>query len=188
MAPLIVGTDDGSAYRALLSRASGYRGDLETENFVVNGNSTPEISDGIAFPLRADDGSGNRQVVVAGTLGAHHGNVRADQAWTGQLVANGLRASDGHHGHSSPRGDLAANPMTDRQMAVHDGAMGVRRLTPLECERLMGWPDGWTERTADGKKIPDSHRYRMCGNGVVSTVAEYIGHRLVAADSFMSDQ
>ena len=59
---------------------------------------------------------------------------------------------------------------------------GVRRLTPLECERLMGWPDDWTRWTADGREIADSHRYRMAGNGVVASVAEWIGHRLVAVD------
>jgi len=59
---------------------------------------------------------------------------------------------------------------------------GVRRLTPRECERLMGWPDDWTRWAADGTEIADSHRYRMCGNGVVSTVAEWIGRQIVDAD------
>ncbi len=59
----------------------------------------------------------------------------------------------------------------------------VRRLTPRECERLMGWPDDWTRWTADGREIPDSHRYRLCGNGVVATVAQWIGHRLVAVEA-----
>jgi DNA (cytosine-5)-methyltransferase 1 len=62
------------------------------------------------------------------------------------------------------------------------GSMGVRRLTPLECSRLQGWPDEWTRFTADGKVIPDSHQYRMIGNGVVAPVAEFIGHRLMAVD------
>jgi site-specific DNA-cytosine methylase len=42
--------------------------------------------------------------------------------------------------------------------------MGVRRLTPIECERLQGFPDGWTEGHAD------SHRYRMMGNAVAVPV------------------
>jgi len=54
----------------------------------------------------------------------------------------------------------------------------VRRLTPIECERLMGWPDNWTQTTADGKQQADSHRYRQCGNGVVANVAQWIGLRL----------
>ena len=51
---------------------------------------------------------------------------------------------------------------------------GVRRLTPLECERLQGFPDGWTEGQSD------SHRYRQMGNAVCVPVAEWIGHRLMA--------
>lgn len=56
--------------------------------------------------------------------------------------------------------------------------LNVRRLTPRECERLMGWPDDWTRFGAGGREIADSHRYRMCGNGVVSPVAAWIGGRL----------
>ena len=57
--------------------------------------------------------------------------------------------------------------------------MAVRRLTPLECERLMGWPDDWTRWRADGKEQKDSHRYKQCGNGVASPVTEWIGGIIV---------
>lgn len=50
----------------------------------------------------------------------------------------------------------------------------VRRLTPTECERLMGWPDDHTRWRADGIELADSTRYRMCGNGVASPVAEWL--------------
>lgn len=50
----------------------------------------------------------------------------------------------------------------------------VRRLTPIECERLMGWPDNHTLYRADGKTNSDSSRYRMCGNGVASPVVKWI--------------
>lgn len=57
----------------------------------------------------------------------------------------------------------------------------VRRLTPLECERLMGWPDGWTDVAWRNKEhSPDSRRYAACGNGVVAPVAYWIGMRLAA--------
>jgi len=56
--------------------------------------------------------------------------------------------------------------------------LAVRRLTPRECERLMGWPDDHTRWAHDGTEIADSHRYKMCGNGVVAPVAEWIGRRL----------
>lgn len=49
----------------------------------------------------------------------------------------------------------------------------------LEMRRAQGWRPWWTD---DGTEIADSHRYRMVGNGVVATVAEWIGRRLVAVD------
>lgn len=58
----------------------------------------------------------------------------------------------------------------------------VRRLTPKECERLMGWPDNYTAHgiTDDGElvEIANTNRYRICGNGIVATVTEWIGNRL----------
>lgn len=57
--------------------------------------------------------------------------------------------------------------------------MQVRRLTPIECERLMGWPDNHTLPRADGKQNADTTRYKMCGNGVASPVAAWIGTRLM---------
>lgn len=61
------------------------------------------------------------------------------------------------------------------------GGMTVRRLMPVEVERLMGFPDGWTRYRADGSEIPDGPRYRLCGNAVVTSVAAWIGRRLRAA-------
>jgi len=58
-------------------------------------------------------------------------------------------------------------------------SMVVRRLTPVECERLMGWADDHTRYRADGSELVDGHRYRMCGNGVASPVARWIGEQIV---------
>lgn len=52
-------------------------------------------------------------------------------------------------------------------MAVSYG-QSVRRLTPLECERLQGFPDGWTEGQAD------SHRYKQMGNAVAVPVVQWL--------------
>ena len=57
--------------------------------------------------------------------------------------------------------------------SVVEPTMSVRRLTPLECERLMGWPDDWTAGQAD------THRYKQCGNGVASPVAQWIGEQIL---------
>jgi len=62
--------------------------------------------------------------------------------------------------------------------AVAQPNLAVRRLTPLECERLMGWPDNHTLPRADGKDNSDSTRYRMCGNGVATPVATWLAKHL----------
>jgi site-specific DNA-cytosine methylase len=48
----------------------------------------------------------------------------------------------------------------------------LRRLTPTECERLQGFPDGWTDGQAD------SHRYKQMGNAVAVPVVQWIIDRL----------
>ncbi len=58
----------------------------------------------------------------------------------------------------------------------------IRRLTPIECERLMSWPSGHTKYGRYGdevKEISDSQRYKMCGNGVVSAVVKEITKHLL---------
>jgi site-specific DNA-cytosine methylase len=51
--------------------------------------------------------------------------------------------------------------------------MKIRRLTPTECERLQGFPDGWTEG------ISDTQRYKCLGNAVTTNVVAEIGKRLI---------
>lgn len=63
-------------------------------------------------------------------------------------------------------------------------AMQVRRLTPVECERLMGFPDGYTAIPWRGKpadQCPDGPRYRSLGNSWAVPVAKWIGQRIDAA-------
>jgi DNA (cytosine-5)-methyltransferase 1 len=60
-----------------------------------------------------------------------------------------------------------------------------RRLTPTECERLQNFPDGWTAwGVKDGERIDikDGPRYRMLGNAVTASVAEWVGQRIMAVN------
>jgi DNA (cytosine-5)-methyltransferase 1 len=62
---------------------------------------------------------------------------------------------------------------------MSEAQVGVRRLTPLECERLQGFPDDHTRWGIDAKgreiEMSDSSRYFVAGNAVTSNVAEFIG-------------
>jgi site-specific DNA-cytosine methylase len=55
----------------------------------------------------------------------------------------------------------------------------VRRLTPLEAERLMGLPDYWTDVEINGKPAPDSKRYKAIGNGMAVPCSDFILKRIV---------
>ncbi len=63
--------------------------------------------------------------------------------------------------------------------------IGVRRLTPRECERLQGFPDDWTRWGIDEKgkriEIADGPRYRMLGNAVCRNSAMWLGKRILAS-------
>ncbi len=53
----------------------------------------------------------------------------------------------------------------------------IRRLTPIECERLQGFPDNWTKVGSEGP-ISDTQRYKMCGNAVTVDVVKAVGERI----------
>jgi DNA (cytosine-5)-methyltransferase 1 len=78
---------------------------------------------------------------------------------------------------------------------VSIGETAVRRLTPTECERLQGFPDGWTNipwkygkvvtpfpRGPLPKDCPDGPRYKALGNSMAVPVMRWIGQRIAAVE------
>jgi len=78
-------------------------------------------------------------------------------------------------GPGEPAHTLAVSAEPESIAAV-DGRF-VRRLMPIECERLQGFPDGWTDITG----ASDAQRYRALGNAVAVPVVEWIAKRLAEA-------
>ena len=122
------------------------------------GGKGPLLSEGQSLTL----GTHNDQVVFPTiTMGAHP-------------AAPGLNGQD-------------ASQMAEAIMRA--SGIGIpRRLMPVECERLMGWPDQWTAQGIDEKgreyALSDTARYKLCGNGIASPVTAWIGLRLkLALDS-----
>ncbi len=66
--------------------------------------------------------------------------------------------------------------------SVMTPAMQVRRLTPVECERLQGFPDGYTDIRPRGKDTPDGPRYKALGNSMAVPVMRWIGERIAKVD------
>ena len=76
-----------------------------------------------------------------------------------------------------PSSGIAATIEAHQTQAVAT-AWSVRRLTPMECERLQGFPDGWTQVPVRGKPAADGPRYKALGNSMAVNVMEFIGQRI----------
>lgn len=137
--------------------------------------------------LQARMGTGGNQVPltyqdVTGTLspGAHSGSYNGQDAYNDMLVcgatpevAHALRAK----ASCAYREDAETYPVQN---------MVARRLTPLECERLQGFPDGWTDigdytdSTGKKRKTFDSARYKALGNSIALPFWRWMFGRMAA--------
>jgi DNA (cytosine-5)-methyltransferase 1 len=99
-------------------------------------------------------------------------------------IQGSLVGRQDHNGPGKGFGENNAAMYTLALMDPHFVATNyqVRRLTEIECERLMGWPDNHTLNRADGKKTASTQRYKMCGNGVASPVAKWVAEQILAAE------
>lgn len=141
----------------------------------------------VAPSLQARMGTGGNQIPltyqdVTGTLspGAHAGSYNGQDAYNDMLVcgatpdvAHALRA----RASCSYREDAETYPVQN---------MIVRRLTPMECERLQGFPDRWTDigewMDSKGKrrKDADSPRYKALGNSIALPFWDFLAKRISA--------
>ena len=133
--------------------------------------------------------------------GGEHGNIKADHAWTGQLISKAVNAHGGSgrmDGKSETfiTGTLNANGKAAGSATQQDAETGmliasslpsVRRLTPTESERLQGFPDGYTNipwgrksiRTwATGDNCADGPRYKALGNSMAVPCMAWLGERI----------
>ncbi len=82
---------------------------------------------------------------------------------------------------NDPSRSPQSSEITNQVAAVQQVTMAVRRLTPVECERLQGFPDNWSRIPWKGKpeeECPDGPRYKACGNSMAVPVMHFIGSRI----------
>lgn len=136
--------------------------DLET--YVVHGTQDPDTNINLAHTLGRNNGQ--EKAVAYGIPGN----------WIGRAPENGGNATEPMHDVSP------CLTVADRHGVAM--SMSVRRLTPIECERLQGFPDNhtlinWRGRDAD--ECPDGPRYKAIGNSMAVPVMRWIGERIAAA-------
>ena len=150
--------------------AHGIRLDFDTETFAVHGTQDPDTNRELAHTLGRNNGQENAIVTEPFTLairGRSEGStieVRNDGTANALLTPNGGRAGMG--------------------VGAIGWGMQVRRLTPIECERLQGFPDNHTLiswRGKDADECPGGPRYKAIGNSMAVPVMRWIGERIAAA-------
>lgn len=124
---------------------------------VVHGTQDPLTSD-VAFPIGTNQGQENAVIPI---------NDKATR--TGDKTANGLGIGQPH----DPSPTLTASDKHGVFIAPV-----LRRLTPIECERLQGFPDNHTRVPSRGK-YPDGPRYKAIGNSFAVPVVRWIGMQLI---------
>jgi DNA (cytosine-5)-methyltransferase 1 len=122
---------------------------------------------------------------VAATLGTPGSSVNASGPTVMQPVATVTDMRGLGDGHVAPtlRAKETANDFTPMLMQPVATVMQVRRLTPVECERLQGFPDGYTNipwRKKD--EAPDGPRYKALGNSMAVPCMAWIGKRIAEVD------
>lgn len=164
------GNTSGNIDVAACLTAKGQRIDFEVETFAVHGTQDPDTNRELTHILGRNNGQENAIVTEPFTLairGRSEGStveVRNDGTANALLTPNGGRAGMG--------------------VGAIGWGMQVRRLTPIECERLQGFPDnhtliGWRGKDAD--ECPDGPRYKAIGNSMAVPVMRWIGERIAAA-------
>jgi DNA (cytosine-5)-methyltransferase 1 len=178
--PTLNAFDNGGESRATVlmpfvfdgTRHDDFRMDTETvptlkQRMGTGGGQVPMLAEPIAYDEYNDSISEIHHSIRAGTKQST-GVIQPTYAFDTQFGSNAAVFED-----QSPTLKSSQQPPS-----VSPPGLAVRRLTPLECERLMGWPDDHTRWTADGKEQADTNRYKQCGNGVASPVAKWVGEQL----------
>lgn len=173
-APVVVG---GAISENAVNEAFGFAQNTRNEVRIVGDGTlsgalaarpgmkqTTFVCTGSAYPINEQIATRDKKLGRGTGLGV---GADGDPAFT--LLAN--------HPH------MVASEIGDKPAGVNP--MLVRRLTPLECERLQGFPDGhtliaWKGKPAD--ECPDGPRYKAIGNSMAVPVMRWIGKRIAAVD------
>jgi len=137
---------------------------------------TKNHSHAVAQPVGTDLYNGTITGDISMTLKRGDGNPAINQPTV--MVAPTLTASN------DPSRSPQSTEVTNQVAAVHAVSMAVRRLTPIECERLQGFADNYSNIPWRGKpESPDGPRYKALGNSWAVPVVRWIGQRIQKSET-----
>lgn len=127
---------------------------------------------------------------VVGTLKSDGTGSLNASSFTNELDFAILSSQQGRasmSGHVCPSLTEAAGTSGNNQPVLFQKGLRVRKLTVTECERLMGFPDGYTNIAYREKPASDSVRYKALGNSMVTNVMRWLGERINSIDRRLKD-
>jgi DNA (cytosine-5)-methyltransferase 1 len=152
---------------------NGGNGDGFTEEgpmYTLNATGVHGVAQPIAFSRNDDGRDATNDLALTMRVAGNAGGMLAAAVATHD-VAGTMLSRNTSGGFSNSIDHAAAGYMAIQQMAV-------RRLTPVECERLQGFPDNYTDIKLKGKATPDGPRYKALGNSMAVPVMAWIGSRI----------
>jgi DNA (cytosine-5)-methyltransferase 1 len=157
---------------------NGGNGNGFTENgpmYTLNATGVHGVSYGFEPGIAKREGEPNRFVEeLTPTLRANMGDNQTAVAHTFKIRGGGGSGGKGYLG--SDEKTFTISTTQDQQLFAN---MAVRRLTPIECERLQGFPDDYTNIPWRKKEeSPDGPRYKAMGNSMAVPVMNWIGKRI----------
>ena len=150
-------------------------GDIRMQGDVINTLQARMGTGGGNMPIVAFDTYNQTTSEISQTIKSHSANNENIGA-----VAYSIREDAKANTFSATETDTALavqalqpSPQSHHAQIFLAEETMIRRLTPMECERLQGFPDGWTEGQAD------THRYKQMGNAVAVPVVSWLVNRLM---------
>lgn len=146
------------------------------QNNTIRGDTPLVVTDKRAF--EENQHGGYRETEINGTLRAAGGSYGGGSE---TIVAESHRAKENTPSKTKSIKDIL-------KKAVQKVVYIIRRLIPIECERLQGYPDDWTRYGADGTEIADTARYKAIGNSICVFCAERVYLGILDALAEVSDE
>jgi len=170
---------DGLSYNRMVSYGEYVESDCSS---ALLAHEAKDVSDIVTQPLYREKGHGDyTSSDVAGTLLAQQSKRAVDLVTWPAQIGNTLGADWGDkmglNNQHIASGAPYFFPAQDR----------VRRLLPIEAERLQGFPDGWTDIPYKGKDAPDGPRYKALGNSMAVPVLRWITRRLLMTQEVIDE-
>jgi len=171
---------------------NGGNGDGFTENgpmYTLNATGVHGVAQPIAYNISPGTGASKDDIYVTDahaskTLDASASNPAMHQEGTAILQAMAVIAPT-LTAANDPSRSPQSSEVTQQVYSVLQASMAVRRLTPVECERLQGFPDKYTDIQPKGKATPDGPRYKALGNSMAVPVMAWIGKRIQEVDALL---